>query len=264
MSFMERYGPWAIIAGASEGMGAFFARKIAAQGVACILIALDGPLEELAEEIRSSTGVACITAKIDLSAPDAFDQIIEVADDREIGLYIANAGGDYSGSRYLDNDIANWLGLMRLNIATTMQSCHHFGRQMRKRGRGGVLLVNSGGCYGGGSFLTTYTACKGFLLNFAEGLWAELRPFGVDVLTVILGMTDTPKFRHLMAEKGLVVPDDIASPEAVAEIALQRLAHGPVHHWGLRDDEAGPGGLSAADRRARVLQMDAATAQMYS
>jgi uncharacterized protein len=264
MSFLEQYGPWAIIAGASEGIGAAFAREIAAQGVACLLIALDGPLEDVAAEISASTGVQCVTAKIDLSASDAFARIIDAAGDREIGLYVANAGGDYSGSRYLDNNIENWLGLMRLNIATTMQSCHHFGLQMRKRKRGGVLLVNSGGCYGGGSFLTMYTACKGFLLNFAEGLWAELHSSGVDVLTIILGMTDTPKFRHLMAGKGLAVPDDIASAEAVARAGLQQLAHGPVYHWGAAEDEIGPGGVSAAQRRTRVLQMDEATARMYN
>lgn len=162
MTFQEKYGPWAIVAGASEGTGRSLARRIAAEGVSCILIAWGGPLEEVAQEIRTECGVACVTANIDLSAPDAFDRIREAADDREIGLYVANAGSDRFGSRYLDHDVADWLALLRLNVTTTMQACHHFGNLMRSRRRGGLLIINSGACYGGGSFLATYTGCKGF------------------------------------------------------------------------------------------------------
>ena len=94
MDFKERYGPWAIIAGASEGIGRSFALQIAAQGVSCILIANGGPLEEVAAEVRAESGVECITATIDLSAEDALDQIVAVTWEREIGLYVAVAGGD--------------------------------------------------------------------------------------------------------------------------------------------------------------------------
>jgi uncharacterized protein len=262
MDFAERYGPWAIIAGASEGIGRAFAQRIAAQGVSCILIALDGPLDEVAAEVRAQ-GVECIAARIDLSALDAFDRIAEVAGDREIGLYVSNAGGDANASRYLDCGIANWLKLMRVNINTTMQACHHFGGLMRGRGRGGLLTVNSGACYGGGSFLVTYNACKAFLLNFAEGLWAELRPHGVDVLTIVLGMTDTPNFHRILAKTGAPVPEGLASPDAVAQVALERLPHGPVHNWDLADDEPGASWASAAERRARVLQIDESTRRLY-
>jgi short-subunit dehydrogenase len=145
---------------------------------------------------------------------------------------------------------------------TTTQACHHFGRQMRKRGRGGLLIVNSGGCYGGGSFLTTYNACKGFLLNFSEGLWAELRPHGVDVLTIALNVTDTPNFRRILAKTGMPVPEQMASPDEVAEVALAQLPNGPVQNWGLAEDDDGFG-MSAAVRRARVLAMDAVSDRIY-
>lgn len=263
MEFPEKYGPWAIIAGASEGTGRSFAHKIAQKGLSCLLIAWGGPLDEVADEIREGYGVECQTARVDLSAPDAIDGIVAATGGREIGLYVANAGSDRIGSQYLDHDVEAWLGLVRLNVLTTMQACHHFGRQMRERGRGGLILVNSGACYGGGSILATYAGCKGFLLNFAEGLWAELRPFGVDVLTMVLGKTDTPMFRKLLERNGMAIPDDLADPDAVAEIALERLADGPICNWGLADDEVGFAWASAAARRDRVLQIDAANTGIY-
>ena len=102
MTFKARYGPWAIVAGASEGTGRSFARAIAAEGVATILIANGGPLEATAAEIRADYGVECIAARIDLSRPDAFDAILAVVGDREIGLYVGNAGADPYGDRFLD------------------------------------------------------------------------------------------------------------------------------------------------------------------
>jgi short-subunit dehydrogenase len=177
---------------------------------------------------------------------------------------VSNAGGDGNASRYLDKQVEVWVALAQINMITTMRACHHFGRRMRERGRGGLLIVNSGGCYGGGSFLVTYNACKAFLLNFAEGLWAELRGHGVDVLSINCGMMDTPNFHRILAKTGMTVPAaDLASPDEVVGVALARLPHGPVHNWGLADDEGGYAVTSAAGRRVRVLATDAGTRRMY-
>lgn len=262
MTFREQYGTWAIVAGASEGVGRSFALALAARGLNCLLIDKRGPLEQTAAEVRD-LGVECITAQIDLAAPAAFEQIAEAASDREIGLYVANAGSDRIGARFHEREIAPWLRLLQLNVVTTMQACHHFGGLMRERRRGGLVLVNSGACYGGASILATYSACKGFLLNFAEGLWAELRPHGVDVLTIALDKTDTPMLRGTLERNGLPLPADLASPEAVAEKALERLAYGPIHNWGLADDEPGENWPSAAARRAHVLKIDAGSAAIF-
>jgi NAD(P)-dependent dehydrogenase (short-subunit alcohol dehydrogenase family) len=134
---------------------------------------------------------------------------------------------------------------------------------MRARRRGGLLLVNSGACYGGGGFMATYSATKAFMLCFAESLWSELRAHGVDVLTLVLGITDTPALRALLAQTGQAVPAGIASAEDVAAIGLARLPHGPVHNWGLRDDEAGYAPLPASGRRARVLAIDQASRHIF-
>ena len=263
MSFQAKYGPWAIVAGASEGTGRSFAHSLAQRGLNCLLIAKRGPLDEVAEEVRQKHGVECLAAKIDLAAPDAFDRIVEAAGDSEIGLYVANAGSDRIGSRFVDHDITGWLKLLQLNVTTTMQACHHFGGLMRDRARGGLIMVNSGACYGGATILATYAGCKGFLLNFAEGLWAELRPYDVDVLTIALNKTDTPMFRGMLERNGLPIPPDLAAPDEVAETALERLPHGPIHNWGLADDEIGFAWASAAARRERVLQIDANNVSIF-
>src|SRR3546814_14354502 len=108
---------------------------------------------------------------------------------------------------------------------------------MRARGHGGLLLVNSGACYGGASSMAVYSASKAFVLCFGETLWAELQPHGVDVLNLVLGRTDTPEFRRLLAEKGMPVPDNIASADEVAKIGLERLPNGTGHNRGQRAEE---------------------------
>ncbi|MFA5939519.1 MAG: SDR family NAD(P)-dependent oxidoreductase [Sinimarinibacterium sp.] len=257
MDFADRYGPWAVIAGASEGTGRAFARQLAARGLRCILLARrEAPLLELAQQIRAETGQECVTAGVDLAAPDALARIVAAVGDREVGLFVANAGADPNGALFLDRDIDDWLAMAQRNVLTTLRCCHYFAGPMRARGRGGLLLVNSGACYGGGSFMSVYAGTKAFELCFAEGLWAELRPHGVDVLSLALGQTDTPALRRLLADKGLPVPSTLASPDDVATIGLERLAHGPVHNWGQDDAAAGYAPSSAAARRERVLMVD--------
>jgi short-subunit dehydrogenase len=233
VTFAEKYGPWAIVAGASEGTGRELARKVAANGVNCILIARrEAPLLELADQIRAENGVECITASIDLSTPDAAERIIAAVGTREVGLYISNAGADPNGSHFLDRDVETWIELVRINMLTAMRCCHHFGGLMRTRRRGGLLLVGSGACWGGASFMATYSGAKAFDLCFSESLWAELRPYGVDVLNLVLNITDTPALHKLLAEKGQPAPSRMASPEEVAEVGLARLPRGPVYNWG--------------------------------
>jgi len=264
MNFAERYGHWAIVAGASEGTGRAFAHRISANGVPCILIARRAePLQALAKEIRATTGVECVTATVDLAAADALDRIIAATGDREIGLFVSNAGSDPNGAHFLDRDVDVWLELMRRNVVTTLGCCHHFGSLMRTRGKGGLLLVNSGACYGGGSFMSVYSASKAFTLCLGESLWSELRPFGVDVLNLVLGRTDTPALRKLLAEKGLPVPADLASPDAIAEVGLAQLQNGPIHNWGQTEDTVGFATLSPNQRRARILAIDAASKSVF-
>lgn len=264
MGFAELYGPWAVVTGASEGTGREFARALAVEGIPSVLIARrEWPLAVLAREIRAEFGVECMVAPIDLAGPDAFEQIVAAVGAREVGLFVSNAGADPNGAKFLDREIGVWLDLIQRNDITMLRCCHHFAGAMRARGRGGILLVNSGACYGGSRFMAAYAASKAFTLAFAESLWDELRDRGVDVLTLVMHMTDTPALRTLLAEKGLPVPENAADPAAVAALGLARLPFGPVQNWGLADDEPGYAMVSAADRRRRSVAVGEASAHVF-
>ncbi len=264
MNFKDQYGPWAVIAGASEGTGRAFAEHVAAQGVHCVLLARRlAPLNELADELRREHGIECITVSVDLGASDAVTHIASAVGEREVGLFINNAGADTTNMHFLDRPIEEWAEQANRNVTTVMRNCHHFGGQMRQRKRGGIILVGSGSCYGGASYMAVYSGTKAFDLCFGEGLWAELKPHGVDVLNLILGRTDTPAFRASLAKKGLPIPDDLASPDDVAKIGLAQLPHGPIHNWGQTEDQAGYAPNSPAMRRARILAIDAATKDIF-
>lgn len=264
MSFKEKYGPWAVIAGASEGTGRAFAHQIAAQGINCILVARrEEALRELAAELQEATGVECVIAAVDLSTDDASEKIIAAAGSRDVGLFINNAGADSTNTHFLDSTVDVWDGQIKRNVMTVMRNCHHFGGFMRDRGRGGILLVGSGSGYGGASFMAVYSGTKAFDMCFGESLWAELKPYGVDVLNLILGRTDTPQFRETLTRQGLPVPPGLASPDDVAKVGLARLTQGPVHNWGQEDDQAGSAPSSPVVRRARIEMIDAATKNVF-
>jgi uncharacterized protein len=260
MEFAKHYGPWGLIAGASEGTGASFARKLAARGLNVILIARrEGPLATLAEGIRTEFGVECICASIDLANDDASARMIQVIEGREIGIFVNNAGGDTNNSLFLDADLEKWERLARLDALNVMRNCHHWGRQMRARGRGGIILVGSGACYGGLAGLAVYSAVKSFDLCFGEALWAELRGHGVDVLNLVLGQTDTPEYRRVLKELGLPVPHGMAAADDVAELGLAQLQNGPICNWGSGDEELGFSPTSPAFRRTRILAIEEAS-----
>ena len=259
--YLERYGPWALIAGASEGTGASFARALAEKGFKLVLVSRrEAPLDALAAELKAAYGTECVTASIDLSRDDATERMLGTAHGREIGLLILNAGADPNGAMFLDGAIGSWNALAMRNVMTTMHALHAFAAPMQARGRGGLILVGSGACYGGLPGIGVYAASKAFGLVLCESLWAELQPHGVDVLSYVLGRTDTPAHRELLNARGMAIPSDLANADAVARLGLARLAHGPVCNWGEADDEAKVSATSAAQRRDRIRQIAAAAA----
>ncbi|WP_030175429.1 SDR family NAD(P)-dependent oxidoreductase [Spirillospora albida] len=224
---IEKYGPWAVIAGGSEGVGSAFAHRLADAGINVVLIARKpGPLKDTAEAVRAK-GVQVRTIELDLIAPDPLTAIREVTDDLEVGLLIFNAGANSYGHEFVTGDLAAFQNVIDLNITAQLALTHHFGALMKDRGRGGIMLVGSLSGYMGHAQISVYAAVKAFGRIFAEGLWLEMREHGVDVLELVLGVTRTPA----MARAGLDMDIPgllVAEPDDVAREGLEHLADGPV------------------------------------
>lgn len=221
-----RYGPWAVIAGGSEGIGACIAGALAGAGVNLVLIARKPePLDELAAQIRKRSGVEVRTLGLDLTAPDMLERIRAVTDDVEVGLLVYNAGAAHRTGPFLDWALEDVRRVIRLNAEGQAVLAHHFGGKMAQRGRGGIVLMGSLAGNAGSPSVVTYSGAKAFSQIFSEGLWWELKQVGVDVLHVVVGQTDTPA----MARLGIVYPEgESVGPEAVARHTLANIANGPV------------------------------------
>jgi len=130
-----RYGPWAVVAGGSEGVGRAFATQLAEAGLNLVLVARKPvALEETAALCRAH-GVEVRPLALDLTAPDAVARVVDEAGDIEVGLLIYNAGANTHSEDFLDGDLAEFRKVIDLNITTPLALVQHFGRQMRDRGR---------------------------------------------------------------------------------------------------------------------------------
>ncbi|GAB3264070.1 SDR family NAD(P)-dependent oxidoreductase [Nocardioides dilutus] len=234
---VTKYGPWAVIAGGSEGVGRSFATQLAEAGLDLVLIARKPvALEETAELCRAY-GVRVRPLALDLTAPDAVERVIDEVEDVEVGLLVYNAGANSHSEEFLDGDLAEFQRVIDLNVTTPLALVQHFGRSMRDRGRGGILLVGSKASYVGSVRHTVYGGVKAFRRIFAEGLWLELRDHGVDVLELVLGVTRTPAMERVGLDLE-VTGFEAADPDDVAREGLARLAHGPLHRVGDADQKS--------------------------
>jgi short-subunit dehydrogenase len=231
------HGPWALVAGGSEGVGAAFATQLAEAGLDLVLVARRaGPLEETAAACRA-VGVEVRTLTVDLSRPESAADVIAATVGLEIGLLVYNAGANTHSEEFLDGDLAAFQAVIDLNLTTPLALVQHYGRAMRERRRGGILLVGSLAGYLGSTRHTTYGGVKAFGRIFAEGLWLELRDHGVDVLELVLGVTRTPAMERVGLN--FDVPGlRVADPADVAREGLEQLGHGPVHVAGGNEVDA--------------------------
>lgn len=254
MTDLAKYGPWAVIAGGSEGVGAEFARLLAEDGFNLVLLARNpDPLAATADRCRA-LGVRVRTLSVDLVDAASTARIAEATADLEVGLLIYNAGANTCSERFLDAPLADFQKVIDLNVTRMMELVQHFGRPMAARHRGGILLVGSLAGYAGSMRHTVYGGVKAYGRLFAESLWLELREDGVDVLELVLGVTRTPA----MARAGLNFDAPgmlINDPAEVAAEGLERLGSGPVHVAGGNAERAAAN--SAPDRARVVLKSDA-------
>jgi uncharacterized protein len=250
MEFAERYGPWAVVAGASEGVGASVARILGDRGVNVVLVARR---KAALDEAAATVGAETRTVVLDLSTTAAHEALAAATADLDVGLLVYNAGADPYMSQFLDQPADVWQGLLARNCTTVLGAAHHFGGRMVERGHGGIALLTSGAAWAGGSHLAVYGASKAFDLLLAESLWAELAPLGVDVLAMVLSATDTPALRRVLGDRVL---DDLADPDDVACDLLENLGRGPTF-------PPGPSPFGTLPRRDAVHLMSEGSAAFH-
>ena len=220
--FAATYGPWALVAGASEGLGAAFAHELARRGLHLVLVARrPGPLAATADLIRQTTAAQVQTVTADLAAPGAIDLIAGATADRPVGLVVANAAISPTGAftAITEADIG---AVADLNCRATALLAHRFLPAMVERRRGGLILMSSLAGLQGVPGLAMYSASKAFLNTLAEALWAENRGSGVDVIACCAGAVTTPGYRQAARRTA----PGATTPEHVAAAALDALGHG--------------------------------------
>jgi uncharacterized protein len=221
--FYTRYGPWALVTGAAEGLGEGFAGELAQQGLALVLVdRQEELLEETAQSLRSQHGIQVKTLAQDLTAPDFLDNILELIEPLEIGLFVSNAALGQVGP-FSDTALETHIKSIELNTRAPMLLTYSLGQEMLSRGRGGVILVASDAAYHGTPYVAHYAATKAYNLILGEGLWYEWKQQGVDVLSFAPGPTNTPglrksnpKLREGVKVKGIMLPGETARAALLA------------------------------------------------
>lgn len=224
--FIYRYGPVALVTGASSGIGRAFARLLATNGLDLVLIGrrLDR-LNDLASELQKMHGTKSAVLDIDLASPSASSTILEATKGLNVGLVISNAGFGFKG----DHAVAEkqlLLDIVAVNSIAPMLLTHGFIPRLRARGKGGIIMTSSVEGLMGAPFSAAYGASKAFVSNFGEALWAELNPDGIEVLTICPGATDTEAAANQGIDPSTMVA--VMQPEEVALFALENIDRGPV------------------------------------
>ena len=214
-----------LITGASSGIGAAFARKLAARGRNVLLVARsEDKLITLCNELGRLSGIRAHYFSLDLQKPDAAKELIEETQRRELDveMLVNNAGfgsmGDFAGQ-----DLTRELEMIDLNVKTLVDLTYRFLAPMRERRQGTIINVASTASFQAVPYMATYAASKAFVLSFSEALWEENRKYGVHVMALCPGVTDTNFFAASQMERPPM--RTIETPEDVVDTALRGLRH---------------------------------------
>lgn len=232
-AFGDRYGPWALVAGASVGLGAAFARGLARRGVHVAAVSRDrSRLDPFVRDLAETFRVEARAIPCDLADNTSAAVIEEATRDLDLGLYVHNAAHSEIGA-FLDIPLEAHLREMAVNVEAPLGLIHRMGRRLRERRRGGIVLMSSMSAFHGAPWVAHYGATKAWTLSLGEALADELRDDGIDVLVACAGITRTPAFLATSPRRTGLVPVPSQSPEAVAEEALDALGRQSVRITGV-------------------------------
>lgn len=223
-TWQERYGSWALVTGASSGIGAALAEELARAGINLITVARTAEnLETRAASLRKAYGVTVQIVPADLSTEEGMRRVIEAAGDREIGILVPCAAVESHGY-FVEESLERHRALAYLDVVGPMELVHYFGGKMAGRSRGAILLVSSLAGWLAQPYLAHYGAAKAYILSLGESLHHELKGKGVDVSVLSPGPTDTPMVTAAgidFAAMGMAV----MQPAAVAACGLSALGN---------------------------------------
>lgn len=221
--FSEKYGRYAVVTGASAGIGEEFARQLAERGVDLVMVARRGAkLDTLAAELEEEHGTRTEVIELDLLEPTAVAELVERTASLDVGLLVANAGITTAGP-LIGNSIEAEMAVARLNMLVPLQLVHSYGNALSKRGGGGMILVSSTIAHASAPYLANYAATKAYVASLGQAVNRELRGDGVDVLTVLPGPTKTEGTETAEGIDFSKMPVPMGEPAKVVRKALRSL-----------------------------------------
>ena len=217
-----KFGPWAIVTGASSGIGKEFSRQLAANGLNIVLAARRLELlKELGQNLEKEFGVQCRAVQVDVSDENFIGTIKEAVQDLNIGLVVSNAGTGNPGS-FIKKNRDDLLIDVRLSVTAHLELCHHFAPILVKRGHGGILLVGAMGASHGVPYMANSGAAKAYVSSLGQALHFELKDYGVHVTVLTPGFIDTPVIPKLLEDPG-ALPIKPMSAERCVKQGLEAL-----------------------------------------
>ena len=219
----------ALVTGASSGIGTIFARQLAQRGQNLVLVARSQEkLQAIADELSQQNGIQATVIPQDLTAPDATESLFQQLEQLgiQIDVLVNNAGFGVYGE-FAEGDREQHLNMLQLNILVLVDLAHRCLQGMKARRSGSILNISSTAAFQPIPYFATYAASKSFVLSFSEALWYEGREYGVKVLGVCPGPTETQFFKDAgFPDSMKVAGQGYASPEAVVDEALKALDRG--------------------------------------
>ena len=213
----ERFGPWAIITGASSGIGKEFARQLAAVGLNLVLVARRiALLEEIGKQLEKEFAIQYRTVETDLALESSIEKIARATIDLDIGLLISNAGTGRPG-RFLSFDEMDLKYILQLNAASHLSLTHYFGKRMAIRGKGGVLLTGAMGAVDGVPYMANEAGTKGYILSLGKSLHTEFKEAGLNITVLVTSPTETPVLGLLGFNKDNIPMKPISTQQCVRE-----------------------------------------------